>query len=146
MLLSNYYFNCRLTGSPLSKTSDLFRYIAIGTGTGTPAITDTALFNHLARKSVTTLETVYDYPTSYTTKQIKLEATECNGSTITEVALEGYYKGTFNTNYYIMSHAMLQDSEGNQMLLPKPTQMWCILRLPFMPPILLPVLVQTEST
>lgn len=118
-VITNYYFNCRLTGSPLSKTSDLFRYIAIGTGTGTPAITDTALFNHLARKSVTTLETVYDYPTSYTTKQIKLEATECNGSTITEVALEGYYKGTFNTNYYIMSHAMLQDSEGNQIAIAK---------------------------
>ena len=118
-VITNYYFNCRLTDSPLSKTSDLFRYIAIGTGTGTPAITDTALFNHLARKSVTTLETVYDYPTSYTTKQIKLEATECNGSTITEVALEGYYKGTFNTNYYIMSHAMLQDSEGNQIAIAK---------------------------
>lgn len=118
-VITNYYFNSRLTASPLSKTTDLFRYIAVGTGTGTPAVTDTALFSHLTRKAVTTLETVYEYPTSYTTKQIKLEATECNGSTITEVALEGYYSGTFSTTYYIMSHAMLQDSEGNQIAISK---------------------------
>lgn len=118
-VITNYYFNSRLTGSPLSKTTDLFRYIAVGTGTGTPAVTDTALFSHLTRKAVTTLETVYEYPTSHTTKQIKLEATECNGSTITEVALEGYYSGTFSSYYYIMSHAMLQDSEGNQIAIAK---------------------------
>ncbi len=118
-VITNYYFNSRLTGSPLSITSDLFRYIAIGTGTGTPKVTDTALFTHLTRKAVTTLETVYEYPTSHTTKQIKLEATECNGSTITEVALEGYYRGTFSTTYYIMSHSMLQDSEGNQIAIAK---------------------------
>ena len=82
-VITNYYFNSRLTASPLSKTTDLFRYIAVGTGTGTPAVTDTALFTHLTRKAVTTLDTVYEYPTSYTAKQIKLEATECNGSTIT---------------------------------------------------------------
>ena len=118
-VITNYYFNSRLTASPLSKTTDLFRYIAVGTGTGTPAVTDTALFTHLTRKAVTTLDTVYEYPTSYTAKQIKLEATECNGSTITEVALEGYYSGTFSTTYYIMSHAMLQDSEGNQIAIAK---------------------------
>ena len=62
-VITNYYFNSRLTASPLSKTTDLFRYIAVGTGTGTPAVTDTALFTHLTRKAVTTLETVYEYPT-----------------------------------------------------------------------------------
>lgn len=118
-VITNYYFNSRLTGSPLSKTTNLLTYIAIGTGTGTPAITDTALFSHLTRKAVTTLETVYEYPTSHTTKQIKLEATECNGKIITEVALEGYYSGTWSTTYYIMSHAMLQDSEGNQIAIAK---------------------------
>lgn len=118
-VITNYYFNSRLTASPLSKTSDLFRYIAVGTGNGTPKVTDTALFNHLIRKEVTTLETIYEYPTSHTTKQIKLEATECNGSTITEVALGGIYSSTFSTYYYIMSHAMLQDSEGNQIAIAK---------------------------
>ena len=55
-VITNYYFNSRLTASPLSKTTDLFRYIAIGTGTGTPKVTDTALFSHLIRKEVVTLE------------------------------------------------------------------------------------------
>ena len=118
-VIVNYYFSSRLTGSPLSVSTDLFRYIALGTGNGTPAITDTALFTHLTRKAVTTLETVYEYPTSHTTKQIKLEATECNGYNITEVGLEGYYSGTWSTYYYLMTHAMLQDSEGNQIAIAK---------------------------
>lgn len=118
-VIVNYYFSSRLTGSPLGVSADLLRYIALGTGTGTPAITDTALFTHLTRKSVTTLETVYEYPTSHTTKQIKLEATECNGSNITEVGLEGYYSGTWSSYYYLMTHAMLQDSEGNQIAIAK---------------------------
>lgn len=118
-VIVNYYFSSRLTGSPLSVGNDVFRYIALGTGTGTPAITDTALFTHLTRKAVTTLETVYEYPTSHTTKQIKLEATECNGYNITEVGLEGYYSGTWSTYYYLMTHAMLQDSEGNQIAIAK---------------------------
>lgn len=118
-VIVNYYFSSRLTGSPLGVSADLLRYIALGTGTGTPAITDTALFTHLTRKAVTTLETVYEYPTSHTTKQIKLEATECNGSNITEVGLEGYYSGTWSSYYYLMTHAMLQDSEGNQIAIAK---------------------------
>jgi len=118
-VITDYYFNSRLTGSPMTIGSDLLTYISIGTGSGTPAVTDTALFTHLTRKAVTTLETVYAYPTSYTTKQIKLEATECNGSTITEVALEGKRSYTLSTYYYIVSHAMLQDSEGNQIAIAK---------------------------
>lgn len=118
-VITNYYFNSRLLNSPMYKTSDLLTYIAIGTGTGTPAITDTALFTHLTRKAVTTLETVYEYPTSHITRQIKLEATECNGQTITEVGFEAYSSGTWSTYYYLMTHAMLQDSEGNQIAIVK---------------------------
>lgn len=118
-VITNYYFSSRLINSPTNKTSDLFKDIVIGTGTGTPATTDTGLFKFLARKAVTTLETVYQYPTSHTTKQIKLEATECNGATITEVGLEDFDKGSWDTYYYLMSHAMLQDSEGNQIAIAK---------------------------
>jgi len=118
-VITDYYFKSRLTASPLGKTTDLLTYIALGTGTGTPAITDTALFTHLTRKAVTTLETVYEYPTSHITKQIKLEATECNGSNITEVGFEGRYSGTWSTYYYLTTHAMLQDSEGNQIAIAK---------------------------
>ena len=118
-VILNYYFNSRLLNSPLYKTSNLLTYIAVGTGAGTPAITDTALFTHLTRKEVTTIETVYEYPTSHTTKQIKLEATECNGSNITEVGFEAYRSGTWSGYYYLMTHAMLQDSEGNQIAIAK---------------------------
>lgn len=118
-VILNYYFSSRLTGSPMYQTSDLLTYIALGTGTGTPAITDTGLFTHLTRKSVTTLETVYEYPTSHTTRQIKLEATECNGQNITEVGFEVYRSGTWSGTYYLMTHAMLQDSEGNQIAIAK---------------------------
>ena len=40
-VIVNYYFSSRLTGSPLGVSADLLRYIALGTGMGTPAITDT---------------------------------------------------------------------------------------------------------
>lgn len=62
------------------KRQIYFGILPCGTGTGTPLRIPP--FSHLTRKAVTTLETVYEYPTSYTTKQIKLEATECNGSTV----------------------------------------------------------------
>src|SRR5574344_1769905 len=55
-VITNYYFNSRLLNSPMYKTSDLLTYIAVGTGAGTPAITDTALFTHLTRKEGTTIE------------------------------------------------------------------------------------------
>lgn len=118
-VILNYYFSSRLTNTPLYKYSDLLAYISVGTGMGTPAITDTSLFSLLTQKAVTTLETVYEYPTSHITKQIKLEATECNGAKITEVGFMAYRSGTFSGTYYQMTHAMLQDSEGNQIAINK---------------------------
>lgn len=118
-VILNHYFSSRLLNSPHYKTSDLLTYISVGTGTGTPAITDTALFTYLTRKAVTTLETVYEYPTSHTTKQIKLEATECNGYNITEVGFQTYRSATLGGSYYQITHAMLQDSEGNQIAIAK---------------------------
>lgn len=118
-VILNNYFTSRLLDTPHYKTSNLLTYIAIGTGTGKPVITGTELFKYLTRKEVTTLETVYGYPTSYTTKQIKLEATECNGKNITEVGFQAVRSGNFSDNYYQMTHAMLQDSEGNQIAIAK---------------------------
>jgi hypothetical protein len=73
----------------------------------------------------------------------QVEATECNGSTITEVALEGYYSGTFSTYYYIMSHAMLQDSEGNQIAIAKTDTDVVYIPRHSTRPALRPVLAQT---
>lgn len=113
-VILNTYFSNRLLGSP-SSGSPLIQ-IAVGNGSGTPAVTDTELFNQISRKEPITLETSYAYPTSYIVKQIKLEANELNGHTITEVGFMHTYTGGLGggTRYYRpTTHAMLQDSEGN---------------------------------
>lgn len=101
------------------STDGFMKYIAFGTGTGTPSITDNSLFTALGRASAETLEISYQYPTSYCTKRIKLGVTSYVDTYITEVGFESYYKGTWDTSYYLMTHAMLQDSEGNQIAIHK---------------------------
>lgn len=118
-VITDNYFKCKLLSTPISSTSNLLSYIAIGTGTGTPSIADSKLFTHLTRKEASVIKTVYDYPTSYISKRIKIEATECNDSTITEVGFEGSYRGSLSIKYYLMTHAMLQASEGNQIAINK---------------------------
>lgn len=93
-------------------------YIALGTGTGEPATTDTKLFSQIIRKGVTEIETVKAYPTSYTKKKIVLEPTECVDADITEVGFWGYYY-YYGQRSDLMSHAMLKDAEGNQIVVHK---------------------------
>lgn len=121
------WFNARVVNAypsyynGASRTIDLLQYITFGTGTGTIASAETTLFTYLGRKTVTTLQTIYGYPTSYVQKQIKLEANEFVGKTITEVGFEYYCTQYWSSDskYYLMTHAMLQDSEGNQIALNK---------------------------
>lgn len=100
-------------------SGDLFYAIAFGTGTGTPTAARTSLFEPLWRKDATLVKTVYGYPTSYVQKQIKLEANEYVGKRITEVGIEGYSSGYSGGSYYLITHAMLQDSEGHQIAIDK---------------------------
>ena len=93
-------------------------YIALGTGSGEPAVTDTRLFAQIIKKQVTEIETVKAYPTSYTKKKIVLEPTECVGADITEVGFWGYYY-QFSAHSDLMSHAMLKDAEGNPIVVHK---------------------------
>lgn len=104
----DYIVNCR---TPLY-------YIALGTGNGEPATTDTGLFAQIIKKQVTEIETVKAYPTSYTKKKIVLEPTECVGADITEVGFWGYYY-YYGPRSDLMSHAMLKDAEGNQIVVHK---------------------------
>ena len=98
------------------------RYIAFGSGTGTPSTSDTALFNLLGKKSCTESGSGFDgYGCYYgcsvddingvmkNTQRIKLTTTEYVGSTFTEVGLMGGDSGG-NT---LTTHAMLQDMNGN---------------------------------
>jgi len=81
--------------------------INFGSGSGTFAPTRTTLFNHSGYYSASLVESVYNAPplASYAKKKIVIPPQDHVGVTITEVGL-----GTDGT---LISHAMLEDSEGN---------------------------------
>ena len=64
-------------------------YIHLGTGTGTPAVTDTSMFTFLGARGASVVDTVKDYPTSYIRKKIVLSPADFVGANITEVGF-GY--------------------------------------------------------
>ena len=97
----------------VSRASKL-GYIFLGTGTGTPVITRTSLFNTFCYISATTVETVKAYPTSYVRKKIVLSPSQYVGSRITEVGF-----GYTNSSGALVTHSMLKDSEGNQIAITK---------------------------
>ena len=91
------------------------RRISLGTGTGTPAVTDTALFNRLTTKDVESYSSVTplgngQYSWTATTTFTENEA---NGN-LTEVGLCDYYSNIF-------THAMITDSEGHTIAIQKTT-------------------------
>ena len=89
-------------------------YIHLGTGTGTPAPADTAMFTFLGAKGASVVDTVKTYPTSYIRKKIVLSPSEYVGATITEVGF-GYSSSSGSA----VTHSMLKDSEGNQIAIEK---------------------------
>lgn len=109
-VITNGYFSRLLSNTRGSYYYYPLDYIAFGRGTGTPSVSDTALFSRIDYKTANTVETVYAYPTSHITKRITLDADSYNGETITEVGFEGGG---------LTSHAMLQDSEGQQIAIHK---------------------------
>lgn len=98
----------------LSQRSSKLGYIHLGSGTGTPKITDTSLFTFKTAKQATVVETVRAYPTSHVRKSITLGPADSAGVTFTEV---GFASGTSSTT--LTTHSMLQDSEGNQIAIYK---------------------------
>lgn len=91
------------------------QYIQYGSGSGTPAATDTALFSFVGSDTPTTVSKVYDAATGVFSLQrkIKLLETTAVGKTITEVGI-GY-----GNNYALCTHAMLTDMNGNQISIAK---------------------------
>lgn len=89
--------------------------LQLGTGTGTPAATDTALFNRLGSYSVTWGSIYYidDYNTYRQCSRTFTES-EANGN-LTEI---GFYC-SYNSNQYLMTHAMFTDAENNPIVIPK---------------------------
>lgn len=91
-----------------------FDYIQIGTGTGTPSVTDTNLFKKLVGVSSNRTSVNYSYPTSTATYTATFPADASYVGVITEV---GFAKS--NATGYLQTHALLQDSEGNPITINK---------------------------
>ncbi|HOT60202.1 MAG TPA: hypothetical protein PLJ83_11125 [Spirochaetales bacterium] len=115
IILNQWFYYFTKTGGVIYY-ADPLKAIGVGKGTGTLDVTRTDVFSYLGRKIPTTIETVYAYPTSYITKEIRLEADEYNGNNITEV---GFLAAYYDTYYHFVTHAFLQDSEGNQIAIQK---------------------------
>ena len=100
--LANFNQNCDFC--PLSR-------IALGTGSATPAVTDTD-FRQRVYKAATLVEYVRAYPTSHITQRITAGTSEWNGYTFTRV---GYMSSSDSSPTYDkpVTHALLQDAEGN---------------------------------
>lgn len=108
VILDNFFNNFNLSGGLLTG-------IAIGRGNGVPSNTDSGLFSRIGQVYATVKELVYEYPTSRKVLQIKLETTDYNGETITEV---GVCYGSMNPGT-VYTHAILKDNEGSPISITK---------------------------
>ena len=92
--------------------------IHVGSGTGTPSESDTALFNALWRVDATESYEIINSTTLRATAVSEFPATSSYVGTVTELAvlheLSGYYKTILQ-----FTHALLQDAEGNPITIEK---------------------------
>jgi len=97
----------------VTSSSDRISYIWIGSGSGTPMATDTALFTKLGAYSATQASPVVDKTNQIISVKlsIKLDETALVGSTITAFGC--------GSSGYIFTHAMLKDMNGNQISITK---------------------------
>ena len=90
-------------------SSSYVSYIAFGSGAGTPSPADTSLFNRIGQKSVETTKHNKIDKVNHVfsiTRSIRLLESEYVGLTLTEVGLS-------NSGGSIVTHAMMQDMNGN---------------------------------
>jgi hypothetical protein len=112
-------YNILLNGiySRLCNRQTFFSHIIFGKGTGTLDPAGTSLFTAIAMLAATTVEEVKDSNNNvyYSKKKIVLLPANYVGETITEVGIGVSGSGTF-------SHALIQDSEGNQITIGPKTE------------------------
>lgn len=94
-----------------------FNYICFGSGSGTPSASDTTLFSQLGSKAPSNYTLYSDVAQIanglvYAQSSIRLNAEEYVGDTLTEVGIA--YDAT-----HIVTHAMLQDMNGNPISIEK---------------------------
>jgi len=100
--------------SSLNNDFDGIGYIDIGRGVGTTSPTDIALFDQIARVSCSREEYQISREFSSATYKAILSESSYIGETITELGLTARLEyDSDNYAYYLLSHALLKDSEGN---------------------------------
>lgn len=106
-IVLDQYFNYLVKNTSSIRIA---KHINFGDGSGTISATRTTLFNQLGYKDITEVEHIYAQPPLINSRKIKIviPTTEQIGKTITEVGLsEGW-------DNKLITHALLKDSEGNQ--------------------------------
>lgn len=96
----------------LVNNANFFVNISFGSGTGSLNPSRTSLFSQISTRAATLSESVIAYPTSRYKRFITLAPEEFVGQTIREV-------GIYNPTYGLVTHAMLQDAEGNPISITK---------------------------
>lgn len=91
-----------------------FNYMHIGTGSGTPSVSDTSLFRMLTYALTSLISVKYSYPTSTAVYKATFPASSSYVGIITEVGL-----AQSNGSSRLQTHALLQDSEGNPITINK---------------------------
>lgn len=94
--------------------STYFVNIHFGTGSGTLSPSRTSLFTHLGTKAAADEELVKAIPNSSWKRKIVLNPEEYVGYTLSEVGI-----AYGSTSSYLVTHAMLEDSEGNPITITK---------------------------
>ena len=91
-------------------------YIHYGEGTGTPSATDTSLFTFIASAASSDITIAFDETAGVAscTRKIQLSESTAVGKTITEVGI-----GTGTGANTLVTHAMLQDMNGNPISITK---------------------------
>lgn len=98
--------------SKLCNYEPYFTNINFGKGNGTTLPSRTTLFNQLGSKAAATEEVIKAFPMSKWTKKIQLNPEEFAGETFTEV-------GISDSASYVLTHALIKDSEGNPLSITK---------------------------
>lgn len=109
---------CNQLWTQMLSPAAYFNYIHYGTGSGTPAASDTSLFTFLGYGLPATADDVYtsDYSAGIVSLQRKIQISETTavGSIFTEIGI-AYSAGPST----LCTHAMLKDANGNQITIAK---------------------------
>lgn len=107
---------CDALWTRLLTPAAYFNYIHYGTGSGTPAATDTSLYMFLGYGTPSTDNDIYAAGATWASvrRKIQLSETTAVGAMLTEVGI-AYDTGSAT----LMTHAMLRDMNGNQISIEK---------------------------